>query len=323
MSLSVKSINADSSFLLSFTPPAVADSKSDPQPYHILIDPWLVGASTVLSRRFAHTTHTAPACVDSLDELPTPDLVIVSQDMPDHCHRETLTQLPASTNATIVAPLAAAKRIQSWRHFNTSSVRPLVRYDSKKSDSVLHLPVWSETDGKAGEVTIAYIARRFDPSGIHNAIGLTFRPPGCDFEKTFSILYSPHGVDCKYALSYATGHLAPRGALPLDILLHSTDKVSAPWYFGGVICAGSPGGITLASNLKAKHWIAAHDEEKMTTGITSRSLKVEKHDNASLVTKLQEELVLATLASGYEKVSCTPTLVHTLDAGEDVVLAVD
>ena len=100
MSLTVTHLNADSTFLLVFRPAAAPTAGFPPSPgylpvaFSILLDPWLVGHSTVISSRFSVTRHTIPACVSSLRDLPSPpDLVIVSQDKPDHCHEETLRQL--------------------------------------------------------------------------------------------------------------------------------------------------------------------------------------------------------------------------------------
>lgn len=84
-----------------------------------------------------------------------------------------------------------------------------------------------------------------------------------------------------HILPYATSHLVTAAALPLTLLLHSFDRVQNPWYLGGNISAGSPGGLEIAQNLFAKYWISAHDEDKDNTGfgvgqVVTRKYSVEE-----------------------------------------------
>lgn len=183
MSLRVKHLNADSSFLLIFTPPlhaALTDRQGTfPGSFTILVDPWLApAASTIFHKRFACTSRRVPACVDSLADLPEPDAILVSQDKPDHCHRETLCSLPPHTRATIYAVPAAAKKIRSWKHFDPAQVVALPRFDDHRDESVFRIPIpaYSLT-GQPGEISIANMAPKLDVTGLHQAIGITYRPP--------------------------------------------------------------------------------------------------------------------------------------------------
>lgn len=90
--------------------------------------------------------------------------------------------------------------------------------------------------------------------------------PNNDREKTLSVIYSPHGVAYDIIHPYATSHLVSESALPLTALLHSFDSVANPWWLGGNISNGSPGGIEIAKNLYAKAWISAHDADKDNRG---------------------------------------------------------
>lgn len=180
MSLRIKHLNADSSFLLIFSPPY---ANYDPQgtypgSYTILVDPWLSGPTKIYSSRFALTRHTVPSCIDSLADLPDPDLVLVSQDKPDHCHKETLLQLPPSTSATILGASTAAKKIRSWKHFDPSKVHSLTRFDASHDETIRRIRIPSVSPGgAAGEVTIAHLASSRDIIGLHNAVCITYRPP--------------------------------------------------------------------------------------------------------------------------------------------------
>lgn len=350
MAVHIQSINADSCFLLSFSP---SGASLDETSFNILLDPWLSGPSTILSERFAHTLHTARPCIDSLLDLPRIDLVLVSQDMPDHCHEPTLRQLPRNTTARVVAPPAPAKRIQSWKHFDASRIHTLRRYQPSVPESVARFPIFSTCpSGSDGEITISYLAPKRDLKGLHNAIGITYRPcggrsvkgsryvdlpltppmtptrevnttlhpspTGLPRGKTMSILYSPHGIDYDCVRPYASSHLLKEAALPLDVLLHSRHRVSNAWFFGGLICNGSPGGITIAQNLGARHWVAAHDEDKVVSGISTKTLKIEKYGDERLARLL--EPVTRCISIMDEKQSKSHTAVHDLDAGQTLVI---
>ena len=336
MSLRIKHLNADSSFLLIFSPPWAPHNPQGtfPGSFTILIDPWLSGPSKILHDKFALTNHVENACVESVAELPDPDLVLVSQDKPDHCHEETLHQLPPDTSATILGPPGAAKRIRSWDHFDPLAVQSLRRYEDKRDDSIHRIPIPPfSPSGSPGEVTVSHLAPRVDLMGIHNAIGITYRPPSSvlsvktgsyvslpltppttppaspptptrpitattssspasplgNREKAISVIYTPHGVDYGVVKPYAVSHLLAEAALPLTALFHSFDRSQNPWYFGGNVTAGTPGGLEIARNLFAKVWISAHDEDKDNTGWSVRGLKTTKYQVEDIKRMIEEE----------------------------------
>lgn len=180
MSLKIKHLNADTSWLLIFSPPFAGHNVGGgfPGSFTVLIDPWLSGPSKVFNSKFALTHHTVPSCVESLDDLPQPNLVIVSQDKTDHCHEKTLKQLYPDSDTLIVGTPAAAKKIKSWKHFDPNTVRSLKRFDSKRNDTLLRIPIPAfSPHGSPGEVTIALLANKIDLAGLHNAIGITYRAP--------------------------------------------------------------------------------------------------------------------------------------------------
>lgn len=180
MSLQIKHINADSTFLLIFSPLCAGPNPEGefPGSFTILIDPWLSGPSKVWNSRFALTKHVVPSCVDHLDQLPTPDLVIISQDKTDHCHEDTLKQLDPEADTMIVGTPAATRLIKSWNHFNPSRIQSLKRYEAKRDDTLFRIPIpaFSPT-GLPGAVTISLLAGKVDMTGLHNAIGITYRAP--------------------------------------------------------------------------------------------------------------------------------------------------
>ncbi|KAK8163036.1 hypothetical protein BKA80DRAFT_204082 [Phyllosticta citrichinensis] len=179
--LVVKALNGDASFLLVFGPSIAPDTPSVaqfPGAFTVLIDPWLTGPAKILTSAFSVSHHQAQPCVSSLADLPEPDLVIVSQDKPDYCNKETLTQLPPDTQSLIVAAPAAAARIRKWKHFKPNIVQSLPLYTATDQSTILRieLPSFSPL-GSPGQVTVSLILQKNDITGLHKAIGITYRAP--------------------------------------------------------------------------------------------------------------------------------------------------
>ena len=404
MSLTIKHLNGDTTFLLTFAPktstPISSHHRQPPGTFTILIDPWLNGPSSMWHPKFLLSKHTVESCISDLSQIPEPNVVLVSQDKPDHCHEATLRQLdPLSKSITVLAQPAAAKKIQAMKHFDPSRVFALLTYSDRKPDSVIrfYIPPTSP-DGLPGEASIAFIPAKMDVSGLHNAIGITYRPPSAPVpppnlfslptpppnpmfelphhasspasnipltppdsplrrtsmlssstatvsnassqlssataatsitppthtanspsissvasftsrlmpEKALSLIYSPHGVSYGLIRPYASSHLVTSAALPLTALLHSFDRIQNPWWLGGNVNAGLPGGVEIAQNLMARCWISAHDEEKENSGVAVKRVTAKKY-NAGQVRDW-----IARSQSG--------TDVVVLDCGEELIL---
>lgn len=182
MSLTVKHLNADSTFLLTFSPdrspPRSSNLKKPPGTFTVLIDPWLTGDSIVGKPWFAITKHTVPSCIQHLSEIAEPDIVLVSQNKPDHCHGATLRQLSPDSKSYIVAEPGAAKAIRGYKHFKPSRIVALPRYSPYRPFSVCRVPIPALSPaGLPGEVTIAFIPAKNYTTGLHNAIGVTYLAP--------------------------------------------------------------------------------------------------------------------------------------------------
>jgi len=182
MALTVKHINTDASFLLAFEPVVTNPNAGRPRPFRILLDPWITGPSKIFHPKISITTHKHPACVSSLRELPEPDLVVISQHKSDHCNEATLKQLPPTGTKTIIlAEPAAARVIRSWKYFDKNKVRSIPRWEDPRltgRQTVVRIPVPpAVVGGETGEVTVAFIPQRRDITGLHAAIGITYRPP--------------------------------------------------------------------------------------------------------------------------------------------------
>ncbi|KAL8833842.1 MAG: hypothetical protein Q9170_004064 [Blastenia crenularia] len=422
MSLKIKHLNGDTTFLLTFSPteqrPAPNRYGQPPGTFSVLVDPWLSGPSSMWHPKFLLSKHTVPSCISNLSHIPEPNVVLVSQDKPDHCHEPTLRQLdPTSTLTNVLAIPAAAKKIRAMKHFHPDRVHALPAYSSKDYDSVIrfYIPPLSP-GGASGEATIAYIPAKLDMSGLHNALGITYRPPtatpflsryspssessptyshfsspnayhqtfnmpptppdsppqrprslsnstnpstlstassssvplsqtssvttapSTSFRtnrpstshashpsassatsthgslrpaKTLSLIYSPHGIAYSpHLVPYATSHLVSHAALPLSALIHGFDRVENPWYMGGNVNAGIPGGIEIAKNLMARYWIGAHDEEKENSGLAVMKTRFKKFGIGDV-----RELVRREFGGGGR--GCD---VRNLDCGEELTV---
>ncbi|MCJ1387065.1 hypothetical protein MMC17_010194 [Xylographa soralifera] len=202
MTLSVRHLNGDATFLLTFSPKEDTRNSTGysttANHFSILLDPWLSGDSTIYHRKFALAKHTVPCSIDHLSEIPPPNVVLISQEKSDHCHEETLRQLePSLRHTTILAQPTAAKKIRGWKYFNPSKVLALPIYSERRPDSVLRFCLPCQVPGGIpGEVTIAFINAKLDMTGLHNAIALTYRPPSVvpSFEPTTAFYNHDFGL---------------------------------------------------------------------------------------------------------------------------------
>jgi hypothetical protein len=308
MALTIKSLNSDASFLLTFRPilPFPSTPGQPTNEFTIVLDPWLTGPSKVWHKKFSMSRKKQQPYISSLSGLPDPDLVIISQPKTDHCHQDTLTQLPQSGGKTrILAEPGAAKVIKGWKHFDADKLITLSNWEDPRirPNSTVHrifIPALT-LNGSPGEVTISLMSQKPDITGLHNAIGITYRPPTYSnhldtlpmtppdtpgsfqssyskpaADRALSVIFSPHGCTYKTLAPYVTSHLISEAALPLTALLHCFDRVQNTWYMGGNICSGFPGGLEIAQNLCAKAWISAHDADKDNSGFANVNIKVEK-----------------------------------------------
>ncbi|KAI2629606.1 hypothetical protein GGR54DRAFT_269603 [Hypoxylon sp. NC1633] len=234
MALTVKHLNSDASFLLSFEPiiPDFAQGTVIPQPFTILLDPWITGPSKIFHPKISISTHIHPACIASLSELPSPpDLVVVSQHKSDHCNEATLRQLPArGTKTLILAEPAAARVIRSWKYFDQDKIRTIERWEDPRvtgKQTVIRVPVPPVAPGgQAGEVTVAFIPQKRDLAGLHAAIGITYRPPPTHNLRAVSKPPTPPATPSTHASTESTAISTNTLPVPESFLLPPTPPTS-------------------------------------------------------------------------------------------------
>ncbi|KAL1639456.1 hypothetical protein SLS58_007888 [Diplodia intermedia] len=180
--LTVKALNADTSFLVTFSPslaPRGVSASQLPGSFTILVDPWLQGPAQILSSKFSVSQHKTQSCVSSLAELPEPGMVLISQDKPDHCHEETLKQLPPNSGSIILAAPAAAKKIRRWNHFPRGSVHALEPFSATDDSRIFRLEIPSfSSSGLPGERPKPYTDRLHRVATYPAALSLPFSRVG-------------------------------------------------------------------------------------------------------------------------------------------------
>lgn len=496
MAVHVKHLNADSTFLLTFTTASTSESghtsaTTSNGSFTVLTDPWLADTGAPQYHpRFAFAARKIPAHISHLSQIDPPDVVVISQVNTDHCHEETLRQLPADLpHTTILAHPDAAKKIRSWRYFKSTKIHAMPTYSDKNHNTVIRFSIPPKSPGSTpGEATVTLIRQPRDMTKLHSAVAITYRPPTdarlslnnrspavtsipnlhsmrshpnlsepqqpmtyqlrsmlsspalrqhqkafqpnfpappltppetppeseqdpqerprspvrprtatpprrnfhlrnpsdtpsyrqrsrgnsdattktlstitrassiseapkieclaptlsmarpktadghmlppsmppptaplppipdtapfsppssyyqspispattssmstsptpasttaghpissvLGSAKTLSVLYAPHGITYSSVKPYATTHLVQTAALPLTLVMHPFDRLDNPWWLGGNISAGVPGGVEIVRKLMGKHWVKTHDEEKEETGFGLKMLK--------------------------------------------------
>ncbi|KAF2664953.1 hypothetical protein BT63DRAFT_81032 [Microthyrium microscopicum] len=276
MPLTVEALNNDTTFLLTFTPQEWTETPPL-EAITVLLDPWIVGAAQVLSPSFSWQIRPTPANITSLRDLPEPDIVLVSQDNPDHCHQESLTTLPATTSAKILAPLNAAHRIASWQHFtNPNTLKTMGPW--KPNDDVFNFrfrkfipaPFVGADPQAAGTLTISLLVEAGDYMGLHNAYSLVYTPgTASSTQPPMTVVFAPHGINCSTLVNWFSTQKAER----LSLIFHPFNQVTGPWYTGNsAFIRGARKGIKAARSVSAALWIGAHDEQKELKGVATKGI---------------------------------------------------
>ncbi|KAJ8607562.1 hypothetical protein MRB53_040193 [Persea americana] len=154
MSISVEKLNADTTFLLTFYPSI--DAQPAQSRYTILFDPWLEGQSSWIHPVLQSSDHTITPTIASLADIEQHiDLIIVSQDKPDHCHKQTLCSWPKEKDIRILASPSAARRIRDWKHFNKNSISEIPVYTATEKRLIdIEIP--------SGKIQIANLVSKLD-----------------------------------------------------------------------------------------------------------------------------------------------------------------
>ncbi|KAF2033056.1 hypothetical protein EK21DRAFT_98611 [Setomelanomma holmii] len=301
-------LNADTSWLLQIPRPANAIKHGSRIYYNVLIDPWFVGGQSDVAKWFSqqwHATESAVQNVAEVDELarqveilaggirlprgkralaaasedpPTLiDAVAISHEFTDHCHKDTL--LEVHKDVPVFATEQAAKLVTAWSHFRTVVTTPTFKDEADWHDySLLPLPSW---------LGISRLTASKDALFYHSALLITFAThpflPHATPKKRSSLSINGDGVEELSMYSEGaecviyTPHGIPHPALtpiatadpPLRTLafLHGLHDVSIS--AAQQLNLGAKNGLLAQRILKAKYWVATHDEVKKGGGFIS------------------------------------------------------
>lgn len=271
MALTIKQLSSDSAFLLTLEPiqPESTVNTRPPRPFRILLDPWITPA-----KKSARSTHQGP-CINSILDIPEPDLIIISSKEDDHCNEQTLKTLPRrSTKMLILGDAQVTKRILSWNHFDPRMIRTIEPWKSRfttqnksKGDNILRIPVASPIMGGAcGEVTVALLVHKKEV-----AIGITYLPPKCyDTRKRSLVSFADND---SLISSISANPWGPRSSsLPRSTLSRSASDLSTrakrPHSRQRSLCLPTLPSAASMGNLRASRSIVNLDTTALDRGVS-------------------------------------------------------
>ena len=211
------------------------------------------------------------------------DVIIISHEFSDHCHKETL--VTASRSIPVLANDKAAELIRSWQHFDIVITAPLF---APKGPPLLGLDMASKPSetGSAEKTATDWRTLHVEPlpewlsisilhaTGpdafyYHSAMVIAFSNGAS--QAAGAIIYTPHGVHA--ATAEPLIHTIP----PLRPLafLHGLHDVSMAISMGGVkqLNLGAHNGLAVQKKIGATYWIGTHDEKKKASGFVSWILR--------------------------------------------------
>nr|POE59082.1 hypothetical protein CFP56_24352 [Quercus suber] len=318
-------LNSDTTWFLQIPRPESAVRKNTRRHYYnILIDPWLAGGQSDVASWFSQQFHVRPSSVQTIAELETLacnveraargsydysepddddgansyiDAVAVSHEFTDHCHKDTLLEVPATT--PVFAIKEAAALISSWKHFHTVvTVGAFGAADNTdwRATSLSPLPSW---------LGISRLLQRDDVLNYHSALLIAFNnqralPPAVTttsrkpratiqpdeaLETADALVYTPHGIH--------SGDLAlipqARPAVRTLAFLHGLHNVRVGTASGRTALQsnlGAHNGLKAQRLLQARYWIGTHDEVKTGGGLVAWFLQ---RDSLTLKDALEQE----------------------------------
>ncbi|KAB8446177.1 hypothetical protein FH972_025159 [Carpinus fangiana] len=324
-------LNADTSWLLQLPRP-----DSDPSSrywYNILIDPWLSGSQSDIASWFSQQWHAQPPATESIaavevlcqqvESLTTDlrrsgssadgtasqgtdsttsmiDVVTISHEFTDHCHRETLLELRPSV--PVFAATKAAALVRGWNHFDTVHETPLFSGDKVDwhETNLEPLPKW---------LAIARLVEANNALYYHSAVLITFANLYSSGNEGSAevVVYTPHGIHSEPLQQLTTA--SPR--VKILALLHGLHDIKLSK--AQQLNLGAHNGLQAQRLLEAKYWIGTHDEVKKGGGIVSwflrrkiisvkEALELEGHRGGEEDTKLVDNTAFVDIGNG--EVSC-------------------
>lgn len=276
-------LNADTTWLLQLPYPASASPPPGRTHLNILIDPWLTGPQSDVAWWFSTQWHVVPPSIATIADLNDAlrevegrglsggrdpksdgsfvDVVAVSHEFTDHCHRATLEELPAST--PIFATDVAADLIRSWGYFDKVITTPALSPEVPWT----RLPVGSLPPWLAIGRVISPGNALYYHSAVFFAFDINYRPssPGQSPGRAEAVIYSPHGIESQDLTALHSS------GIDTLALLHGMHDVRI--WMTKQLNLGALNGIKAVGVSGAKYWIATHDEVKKGGGFIAPMLQ--------------------------------------------------
>lgn len=273
-------LNGDTTWLIQIPYPQGVAPPPRRTHFNVLMDPWLQGPQSDVASWFSTQWHVVPPSVATMADLDDclrrlerkqeqedssddesqdgdrksmVDVVAVSHEFTDHCHRATLEELPRRT--PIFATDVAADLIRSWEYFDTVITTPGLSAGVEWSRlTVGALPDW---------LAIGRVITPGNSLYYHSAVLIVFDLVGRGDAE--AIVYSPHGI--------ASEDLAglPSSGIATLALLHGLHDVSI--WMTKQLNLGALNGLRAVAASGAKYWIATHDEVKIGGGFIAPFLR--------------------------------------------------
>ena len=300
--------------------------------FNILIDPWLAGSQIDFFRWFSRQWHaTESSCKDIQDvetliaevesltrrtkygtndntmdsssdddgaaskDMSHIDLVVISHEFTDHCHRATLAQI--DKRVPVLATDVAAGVIDSWHHFETVKRIPHFCQSGAASEKTDSSVDWRKLSSSPipDWLSVSRLVTPRDMGYLHSAVMITFScheayspngDPTSQGTIAEAILYTPHGLSAA-ALRPVT---QARPEIRTLALLHGLFTVSI--LNVNTINLGAPNGIQVQRLLRPKYWMRTHDEDKKGEGLIGIMLRKKKWtlDDATEALKSDEKV---------------------------------
>jgi hypothetical protein len=260
MSLRIQHLNADATFLLTFSNPPRPTTSPKSEPFTLLIDPWLHSEAITYHSKFSNIIHTVPGTYSTLRELPqAPSAVLVTHNKADHLHEGTLKDFDwDSHNTNFYAVPYAMSVVRSWPWFPKSRLNEL---QASKPTRVV------TGEGEYVEIEFLPVKHIWEIPVLHSAIGIKYM---CANKLAASVLVTAHGSP----LSCVREWIESLPEKKLDLLLHPLTRQETPLYLGGLISAGYPAGEEICRTAKVNLWVSMHDEEKEISGFVKSRLRI-------------------------------------------------
>lgn len=214
-----------------------------------LIDPWLTGSEIYAGAWFNEQWHaTTPV---SPDDVPPFDAIIITQVFSDHCHLQTLSQLPA--DKPIYGDAATCRKIKQKLPDRDCRIISTAIPGDGSPCGALRCRLWS-----SGRLI----------------------PPA------FNTLVLTHGQE---AVIFAAHGFYPRRRqleflrqYQVRLLGASCATIKLPWLFGGAVNPGITNVRNLIEVIRPEVLVDTHDERKHTQGIVMKMAQRESPDFGAL-----------------------------------------